>query len=232
MAAATLGCRPPSATLEEPVEGATRNLAHAEDTLTIRAVIRRWAPALHLLAAGACLGGGAACVAPPPAPALAGGAGDEQAAVERGAPLVRDPNERALASLAGEWRVRREVLRDDGGSLTSTGGTARLEALLGGRLLRLSVRFERQGGPVEAEGLLAYDREGDRYQLVWASQAESGLRTASGPGRLDEAGIALASLDGSRTLLRLVDGRLVFESAPPGGGPALLRTVYEHRRPD
>jgi hypothetical protein len=190
--------------------------------LTISAVIRRTAAvAPWALACLACVSEPAAPAGPSSAPAVAG----------RGSALATVPAEDALASLAGDWVVRREVVGADGACGEPIPGTARLETLLGGRLLRMAVRFQHDGGPVEAEGLLAYDRRRESYQLVWASQAVSGMSTARGTGRLEGAGLVLSAPDGSAVRLRLVEGRLLFESAPQGGGPVGVRTVYE-RRPE
>ncbi|MDP6538849.1 MAG: hypothetical protein QF410_04810, partial [Planctomycetota bacterium] len=75
--------------------------------MTISAVIRRTAAvAPWALACLACVSEPAAPAGPSSAPAVAG----------RGSALATVPAEDALASLAGDWVVRREVVGADGAS--------------------------------------------------------------------------------------------------------------------
>ena len=194
--------------------------------MTLNAVIRRGCGALCWAAATL------ACVATPTDPAGKPEAAALVPALERSVPLDLGPRERELAALAGDWVVHQVTLPEAGPRHSAAGGTAHLAPLLGGRVLRFQLSFDLGKGAVESLGLLTYDRDRERYQLVWASQAASGMRTAEGAGRLDGEGIVLRSPDGSRTLLRLEGERLTFESAPPGADSALLRTVYERRPPD
>ncbi|MCB9916404.1 MAG: DUF1579 family protein [Planctomycetes bacterium] len=143
-----------------------------------------------------------------------------------------------LAALAGTWSVEVRDLVGDGGVLAT--GRAEIRAELGGRSLVFALDLVRDGAPLAARGVLAYDARSERYQLLWHSELAPALRVAEGRGDVRREGLVLeaaerdpesGALARARTALRLAgDDRLELtqlgQDPASGAWRALQRTTY------
>jgi len=132
----------------------------------------------------------------------------------------------ALASLAGSWAV---TVTAPGQDAPVGGGSARIEALHGGRYLRLEVALDLDGRPLVLTGHLGHDAERGEWQALWLSDLSTGMSLLSGGGDL-ERGVQLVGQRGGvrgRSVLT-VEGPDAFRLETFGPGPdgreRLLRT--------
>ena len=114
-------------------------------------------------------------------------------------------------------------------------GEATLEAVHGGRFLRLTVNLSLEGRTVDLTGHLGYDRAGGEWQALWLSDLSTGMSLLRGTGELGR-GVSLVGVRGGlrgRSVLT-VSGpdRFRVETYGPGedGRERLLRRSDYLRR--
>jgi hypothetical protein len=98
---------------------------------------------------------------------------------------------RRLSPMVGDWVVEVEAFEANASPLSLAQGTATITAELGGRFLVWRTQMQVAGQGIESRGLLGYDRELERYELLWITELSSGQRIARGAGDPERGGIYL-----------------------------------------
>jgi Protein of unknown function (DUF1579) len=142
------------------------------------------------------------------------------------APFSATDGHRDLHALVGEWEGTTRTWLDPSARPDEGHTTARIEAVLGGRFVRLEYRGTVIGKPHAGEMLLGCDTDG-RLAAAWIDSFHmaTGIMMSTGERRADGAVSVLGSYDaggqqwGWRTVLRADGGGLAIDTtniAPDG----------------
>jgi len=137
-----------------------------------------------------------------------------------------------LVELAGTWTIE---VRAPGVERPVGQGRGRLQALHGGRFLRLEVALDLEGSPFALTGHLGFDPQRGEYQALWLSDLAAGMSLLRGGGELDGRGITLRADDaqelGKSVLRRLDPDTFLLETwgVGPDRRERLLRTSTYRR---
>lgn len=136
------------------------------------------------------------------------------------APFEPTPQHQALADIAGRWRGDTELYLDPSAAPELSHTEATIEALLGGRWIRIDYRGTAMARPHAGVLLLGFHRDANAFEAAWIDSFHTGtaMMMSVGEPRADDAVSVLGSYAagdqrwGWRTTLRRTPSELVIES--------------------
>lgn len=137
---------------------------------------------MFLLAAGAAWGNGDESAEPGPS------AADQQAMAEAWEKAVTPGEQHAwLMESEGAWKVKTTAWLQPGAEPEVNEGTARREAILGGRVLREAFDSTLMGRPFRGVAHSGYDNVAGTFWVTWMDNMSTGVFTGEGTCREDRS---------------------------------------------
>jgi hypothetical protein len=141
------------------------------------------------------------------------------------APFTDGPEHQRLRSLVGTWDGLVRTWFEPDKPPDETRLAARIDALLGGRFVRIDYQGTAMGKPHAGQMLLAYERDERRYAMAWLDSFHTGTALMLSTGQADADGAvsvlgSYAAGDerwGWRTVFRFGDRPVIQAfNIPPG----------------